>query len=578
MKKRKNIIILLFILVIGGIFRWSGLNWDQNFHLHPDERFLTMVGVKSQLPSNIFQYLDPQQSLLNPYNIDFDFYVYGHLPLTFNKVIAVLTNNDSYSSFHLQARFISGLLDLLTVIVIFKIGELLEKKFKLNPLMKIASSLVYALLVVPIQQSHYFTVDSFLSFFSFLSFYFALKYQNNSDFKHLVASAITFAFALSSKLTAILILPLLFWLIINANNRAVNLLFSKKINHSFFKKILKLLFEIAQFLFFSYLLIRIIDPYLFESSIWLNPSLSRQFLQNLKSLKGSEGTHVWYPPAIQWIKTKPIIFALKNIFFFGLGPVISLLGLFGLIKIFQKIPKKIKAFIKKPGFNLLIVLVWLMIYFVYQSTRFVKTIRYFYPVYPFFALIAGYGLTKLIKAIKPQFKTLATLILLGLIVVWPLSFLSIYLTTNPRVKASHWIYQHIPEERILLKEHWDDGLPLPISQYGKKYQQLELPVFDPDRKKKWDKMDKLLEKGDYYILSSARAWEPISSVPEKYPQMSTFYQNLLTNKTAYKKVAEFTSYPSLDYLGIPLTFNDDWAEEAFTVYDHPKVIILQKQK
>jgi len=51
----------------------------------------------------------------------------------------------------------------------------------------------------------------------------------------------------------------------------------------------------------------------------------------------------------------------------------------------------------------------------------------------------------------------------------------------------------------------------------------------------------------------------------------------LSNKTNYKKVAQFTSYPSLSYLGIPVSFPDDWSEEAFTVYDHPKVMIFKKQ-
>jgi len=58
--------------------------------------------------------------------------------------------------------------------------------------------------------------------------------------------------------------------------------------------------------------------------------------------------------------------------------------------------------------------------------------------------------------------------------------------------------------------------------------------------------------------------------------MTRFYQGLFAGKLPYKKVAEFTSYPSLTYLGIPLTFPDDCAEEAFTVYDHPRVMIFKK--
>ena len=36
-------VLLILVLGIGTYFRVIGLNWDQNQHLHPDERFLTMV-------------------------------------------------------------------------------------------------------------------------------------------------------------------------------------------------------------------------------------------------------------------------------------------------------------------------------------------------------------------------------------------------------------------------------------------------------------------------------------------------------------------------------------------------------
>jgi len=89
-------------------------------------------------------------------------------------------------------------------------------------------------------------------------------------------------------------------------------------------------------------------------------------------------------------------------------------------------------------------------------------------------------------------------------------------------------------------------------------------------------MKKNLAEADYYILSSNRAWGSVMRVPEKYPQMSKFYQDLLANQTDYQLIAEFNSYPSLEYLGIDISFNDTWAEEAFSVYDHPQVLIFQK--
>src|SRR5207253_1272950 len=121
--------------------------------------------------------------------------------------------------------------------------------------------------------------------------------------------------------------------------------------------------------------------------------------------------------------------------------------------------------------------------------------------------------------------------------------------------------------------HWDDPLPLPLEP--KSYLGELLPVFDPDTPEKWNKIDSLLHVGNYLILSSNRGWGSIPTVPEKYPRMTQFYKELFAGRLGYKKVAEFTSYPSLAYLGIPITFPDDWAEESFTVYDHPKVMIFK---
>ena len=66
--------------------RLYGLNWDQSQHLHPDERFLTMVATDIRLPSSLWQYFDNAKSPLNPYNYpQYQFFVYGTFPLFLTK-------------------------------------------------------------------------------------------------------------------------------------------------------------------------------------------------------------------------------------------------------------------------------------------------------------------------------------------------------------------------------------------------------------------------------------------------------------------------------------------------------------
>ena len=111
---------------------------------------------------------------------------------------------------------------------------------------------------------------------------------------------------------------------------------------------------------------------------------------------------------------------------------------------------------------------------------------------------------------------------------------------------------------------------------SKQYAVTQLPVFDPDTPQKWQQLNDAFAKADYYILSSNRAYGSIMVLPKHYPQMSEFYKNLFAGRTQFQKIAEFTSYPTLNLGFTKLTIEDQWAEEAFTVYDHPKVTIFKK--
>jgi hypothetical protein len=201
-------------------------------------------------------------------------------------------------------------------------------------------------------------------------------------------------------------------------------------------------------------------------------------------------------------------------------------------------------------------------------------------LYPFLAIFGAIGMQKVfeLKVVNHNRKIKSSVIVatIALLLIWPLMFSSIYVNRNTRVVASEWIYANIPEDSLILTEHWDDPLPLLLPNQTKVFTGEQLPIFGMDNEDKWRQMDDLLERGDYYIMSSNRGWGSIPTVPEKYPRMTPFYEDLFAERLTYTKVAEFTSYPSLEYLGIPLTLPDDWADETFTVYDHPKVMIYEK--
>lgn len=556
---KKSKILLLSILFLGLFLRIFGNNWDQGWHLHPDERFLTMVGIDTKIPPTLDQYLDQKTSTFNPVNKGHAFFVYGTFPILINKILAQYFYNDTYDFFHLQGRALSGVADFLVILVLFKLIELCEKKLKFSSTVKYLGAFFYAIGVLPIQLSHFFTVDTFLNLFCWLSFYFAVKLffeKKGKLFFYISLSGFFFGCAVASKISAVYFAPLV----------GIFILFALPL----FRRWYLICIAVLCFVVFFYFALRFGSPYYFETNNILNVQLSTIFLNSIRTLKSFDNPQGLFPPAIQWI-SKSYDFPIKNIFFFGVGPIYFGISLFGALLLLKKKNKFIISSI-----------LWIIAFIIYQSFQFAKTMRYLIFIYPFLAIFAAVGMTYILgrmKKIPSRFFHLLGISFIYIsVVIWPLAFMSIYTVDQSRVTASHWIYETIPSRSVILTEYWDDPLPLMVQDPGtKNYRGQEVHIFDPDTKEKWMTINDQLSRGDYYIMSSNRAWGSIGEVPKIYPDASEFYKNMFLNKRGYTLIKKFTSYPSLRYLGIPLDFPDQWAEEAFTVYDHPEVLIFKKQ-
>ncbi len=571
---------VLIILLLAFIFRLYGLNWDQGQHLHPDERFLTMVLTSMKIPQSLGDYLDPKISTMNPYNVGYGFFVYGTFPLNLTKVLGVLADNDNYGNIHLIGRILSALFDVGTVYLVY----LISKKIihPQQPTVPLLAAFLYSIMVLPIQLSHFFTVDTFLNFFLVLSFYFLISLLlTKSDFAEtkrgrsfLTASFLGFSFglALACKISAALFLPVigLGFLFI--------LLKSKKI---IFFALCALCFGLC-----AYGAFRFNQPQAFVDNNFFRPIPNPKFVHNLKELNVSADPNGWYPPAIQWIGTKPIIFPLKNMVLWGLGLPLGIISLGAIVffinLLIQSIIKKRTKFRLPLSTSYLLMLFWIIFLFIYQGVQFGKVSRYFYPIYPFLAILSALFLSNISTCIKKTFPhkfLIFNFSFFILILVYPLSFLNIYTKPITRVTASEWIYQNILPGSILSYEHWDDGLPLGLKgKSSSLYQLEELALFAPDTEEKWKIINRQLAKIDYLVLSSNRLWGSIGRLPQKYPVSAKFYQDLLAGKLNFEKIAEFTSYPCFPPGKYNLfCFPDQSADESFTVYDHPKVMIFKRR-
>lgn len=179
------------------------------------------------------------------------------------------------------------------------------------------------------------------------------------------------------------------------------------------------------------------------------------------------------------------------------------------------------------------------------------------------------------------------------------------------VRAGAWAFVVVdgmgPDETarlarpVVVGEHWDDGLPLRLdgTDPSAVYRVEQLHSFDPDGPAKRDHLLERLADADLVVLSSNRVVASIPRLPERWPLTTRFYRLLLSGGLGFEVAAELASYPRLGPLELPdsettgalglvpdptrLPRPGRWtvplppAEEAFSVYDHPRVLILRKR-
>lgn len=573
------------IVVLAFMVRITGIGWDSGFHFHPDERMLIMVAGRIQF----FNQLNP------------DFFNYGSLPIYLLSGISQLidmvfgTQFATYDGMLWVGRTVSTVLDILVLILIYRTVLLLFN----NKSIALWSSFFYAIAFFPIQNSHFFIVDTFLNFFSTLLMYVLLRYYQEPTYKKIGVVSLVFAAAITTKVSAIIFLPIIGLVILIAHKHNISIFqrvlrgiknmlntqYHIQNTRSYVQQIItrSLIFGIC-FLVFGFVFM----PYAFLDYARFISDVSAQIRMN--------SDPYIFPYTLQYVGTVPYIYYLKNIFFWGLGPAISILAIIGAYRLLRILMKHTTLFIHHNA----MILIWILfyiIYFVVIGKSAVKFMRYMLLMYPFFAILAGVGVTVILNwfqdlsphnwfSIRRRFRNkfgMTEITLIALPLIWTTAFLNIYTTPNTRIQATAWINQFIPEGSTLAVEHWDDRVP--IFDPGK-YNYEELTLYDiPDDGRKWEVLHEKLNRSDFIIIASNRLYTPLQQLntcnndtyPRCYPITADYYKKLFNHELNFVKIAQFTSYPRICLLrDMCYVLHDDASDESFTVYDHPKIMIFAK--
>ncbi|HUS82442.1 MAG TPA: DUF2298 domain-containing protein [Dehalococcoidia bacterium] len=633
--------LLAVILLLGFILRFWGVSWDQGTHLHPDERFITMVATDMRVPSSLGQYFDTDQSPLNPYNTDAGAgaFAYGTFPLFLTKVTGeVLQHNDffplnlvkdgldkafagetvnwnGYDSIDLVGRLWSALFATGTVLMVFLTGKALYDRR-----VGLLAALLMATSVLDIQLAHYFTVDSFLTFFAALTIYYCVRIAKFGRWSDFALAGLALGFATACKLSGAFLAPIVLlavvwrlWSPLMSGLRSEGLLAGPRPSREpdeptpptnwtpLARPALGLLLAV----FVAFIVFRVTEPYAFGGPHVWNIMPSQKYLDDMRNLIGLQsGGNV--PFNWEWVGRTPYLFPLENIVLWGMGLPLGIAACGAFLWALWRL------FWRRDGTNLLL-LAWIVSYFLFWGRQFNLTARYFLPLYPALVLLAAQALAELWRLASSErlreflqrrfarVRPAAPIILKGTVVgvtagtvLWALAFTNIYRRPLTRVEASEWMLNNLPAQSIITHEVWDDGLPFNVrgkpgkaiagcksgnecvSQQGQEPPDFYVLDIEPYAQDLSDPSSTLLDDinhADYISLSSNRLYASIPRAPAKWPMTSSFYKLLLEDKLpGFRLLKTFTSYPTL--LGISI--NDDAAEGNFTVYDHPKVLLYEK--
>jgi 4-amino-4-deoxy-L-arabinose transferase-like glycosyltransferase len=517
-KFNKGKLILLLIILIGSFLRLFNLDWDQGHYLHPDERLYVNTSNIS-LPKSIAEFFSPE-SPLNP-----KMFYYGTFPLYIYKIINVIIFPSI--NFTIVSRLVSSVFSIFTIPLIFFLSRhLFSKKIS------IIATFIFTFAAGLIQHAHFNTTESILTFLLTLITLLSISLVKHKNYILVLSLGILVGIAYATKivgLTFILIPAISFTLIV----KKIKPLKIITLTLAFVISII-----IAGFIFAPY---QIIDYNQFSSE--------QSYMQGVTYGKDKP------PFIIIYENTIPYVYQLIRIFPFTFGFISLPLALIGFYLILRLYFKR-----KTNSSHYIFILLYPILYFTWSGVWYAKFSRYYILLFPFLSIYAGYFLSKL--------KNIYIIILLSLIAVNGMLFVKTYSKENTRVEASKWIYNNIPNQSKIAGEHWDDNLPLPITNnFNKQYEMSQLAVYDQDSPEKTLKLSVNLAENDYFIISSRRVYYSILRNKDKYPTTNNFYKLLFNERLGYKLEKSFTNYP--------FYFSDDFADETFQSYDHPPVYVFK---
>ena len=555
---RRYLTFFLAALLIGGGLRFYHLDWGRPEVFHPDEaRVSYAVGDISRQVYAMRDQIGRGEPVtlkdrINAYNPRF--FAYGTLPIylirSSNNLLSSVLGRilPAVEDLFVVGRAWSAFFDTLTILLVFLIGKRLFSRRA-----GCLASLFFAFTVLHIQLSHFLTVDVMLTSLVMLTIYWCVRVMQEGRFRHYCLAGLFAGLSLATKFTALpILLPFGFAHLAYCWRRGKIL--SPAQWGKFFGGI-----AACAAVFIA------CEPFFLID----HKEFMRQLREQRDMVQGR-----WAPPwTLQYTHTMKGLYQIKNLVAYCMGAPLGITVLVGTGYLLCR-------WFKRPDRNSILLMAWLVPVAAATLSFQIKFPRYLAPLIPFLCILGAQGVCLMYEKARVRGWGFAFRgdigIVLAFSIFYSFAYANIYRHESSRITASNWIYKNVPKGSRIIGETWElVSLPIGTNEGNAgthSYTLRQLDIYRGDDRGKAKYLAGELAAGNLIAIPTKRMYGSVLRVAERYPITANYYRLLFAERLGYKLVKSIPSRPSL--WGV--SFNDDYSDESFTVYDHPKVLLFQK--
>ena len=525
---RREVWALAAVLAIALGVRLFGVNWDHGAGFHPDER-----RIAEAISGMSFQPLQ-----LNPH-----FFAYGSFPLYVTRTVCSVAAlaDPWWGGYHgaiRMGRMLAAVWGTLGVVVLFLLGRRL-----FGSATGLLAAALLAMCVLPDQNAHFATNDIPLSTLVLLVLYLAKRAVDSGRLGYAIAAGAVAGLALATKVSAApLLLPVglvavLWW----APRRG-------------WRQLLGWGAATGAAVLGGFCLgqpYALLDPHSFLHDVLEQSEMVR-----------NAGL---FPYTNQYVGVPKVAYDLRELVVWGMGPPLGLAALVGL-------GLALVRSVRERWSSELLLLAWVVPFAAITMSFDVKFPRYLLPVYPLLILWGAAALQR--WGIVSRLGRWVRAGVVAVTATYLLAFMSIYVHPHTVRTASEWYYAHVPAGSRVLSQDWDEGYPQHLPGCSPEATTvITFPFYEPDGPAKTARLAREVAAADFIALQTKRLYGATTQASARFPLTSNFFYLLFAGDLGYEILVDFTSRPTL--LGVELP--SELADESFSVYDHPKVLIFRNQ-